>query len=402
MKVLLVNSVYGVGSTGKIVKDLYVELKSNGHLPIAVYGRGKVEEENIIKISTPLSVKIHALLSRLTGYNGAFSNKSAKRLIKLIENVKPDIVHLHNIHGYYINFYKLLRHLKKNNIPTILTMHDELMYTGNCAYAYDCLGYLNDCKMCNNIKEYPKSYIDTAAKQLVKKQYCFKDFNNLTIVTPSVWLKDKADNSLLKDIKKHVIYNGIDTINTFFNRDYLKAREKYNIKYDKIAIAVSDDFSDKRKGLDDIIKLAKKDSSIGYIIVGTDKNCNLNNVICIKRTENQEELSELYSMADVLVITSRADNLPTVCLEGIACGTPVVGYDVGGVAETAPCGLGGFAPLGDIEQLYKLMLEFIDKGRDKDFKVKLREYAEHNYSRQAMLASYMALYKELIGEDNTL
>jgi len=399
MRVLLLDVTCKSGSTGKIVYDLYTELNNNGHTAAIGYGRGAViNEPNIMKFSYNIEVYTHALLTRITGLTGCFSYFATRKLIKFIDEFKPDVVHLHEMHGYYVNISTLIKYLKKNKLKTIWTFHCEFMYTGKCGYAYECEKWKSECRRCPKIKEYPTSYLfDFTKKMFDAKKRMFDDFNNLIIVSTSQWLADRVKQSFLKDKEIVVIHNGIDTEAVFHTRKFEHLKKKHNITNEKIVLAVAPDIMCERKGGKYVLELAKKmeNENVKFILIGViDLNMKFeNNVIALGRTANQVELAEYYSMADVFVICSKKENFPTTCIESLACGTRIFGFDVGGTRETAPEGYGVFIEYGKIDALSEVIMAFLDGGVNIITKDECGLYGKHNYSKEIMVNEYTNIYK---------
>lgn len=396
MRILQINTLCKSGSTGKITYAIHKGLLKNEHESVVCYGRGTViEDPDIYKVSSVIGVNTHGLIARVSGVNGIASNAATHSVIKIIKKFNPDIVHLHNLHGYYVNMYKLLSYLKDNRIKTVWTLHDDYMFTGNCGGFYLCDKWHKGCGKCENIREYPKSLLfDFTKLQFKWKKRTFEGFDNLTLITPSEWLRDRVRQSFLKDKAVHIIHNGIDTEHTFYPRAYESLKRKHGIKDEKIVLSVMSDFLDEKKGGRYILELAERLylENIKLIIIGVNKPIKLpDNIITIARTENQEELASYYSMADVFVMTSQCENFPTVCLEALACGAPIVGFDTGGSKETTPNGLGYFVPFGDIKALGDKVLKLI-KENNGELSNKCSNYAKESYSEEKMINSYMKVY----------
>lgn len=396
MRVLLLDVNCKSGSTGKIIYDLYKQLNKNGHVAAIGYGRGPlVAEPNIIKFSSNIEVYIHAFLTRITGFTGCFSYFATRRLIKFMDKFKPDVVHLNDMHGYFVNILPLMKYLKKKNIKTVWTFHCEFMYTGKCGHSYKCNKWKTECENCPNLRDYPASFLlDFTKKMFNDKKDIFNGFNNLTIVSPSKWLADRVRQSFLKDKKIVIINNGIDTKNIFHPRQFEHLRKKHNITNEKIILAVAPDIMSEYKGGRKVLELAKKikNENVKIIIIGV-KELNEkfdDNVIALGRTENQIELAKYYSMADVFVICSKRENFPTTCIEAISCGTPVCGFDEGGTKETVPEKFGEFVLYDDLEALKQAVLSMLENKID--FKL-CEEYGYQMYSKEIMFNKYLQVYK---------
>ena len=388
MKVLLIDVNYKSGSTGKIVYDLKQELEKEGHEVLVCYGRGKkIKEKGVIRFAYDIETLTHAFLSRLMGLMGYFSYFSTKRLIKEIEKFKPDIVHIHETHSYFINYLSLISYLKEKNIKTVWTFHCEYMYTGNCGHAYDCEKWKKVCKNCPNIKRYPKSlFFDFTHKMFLDKKKAFEDFNNLIIVTPSQWLKDRVKMSFLKNKRIEVIHNGINT-EIFRPRDFTHLKIKHNIGNKKVILGVAPNIMSNEKGGKWIVKLAEGCLDLNYIfiLIGVE---NINekfpsNVITLGRTENQIELAEYYSLADIFIICSEKETFSMTCAEAISCGIPVIGFKSGAPETIFTDSI--FVNYGDIESLKEKIIKNKFNKNNKN---------NHKYSNTRMCQEYCNLYFE--------
>ena len=388
MKILLIDVNYKSGSTGKIVYDLKQELEKEGHKVLVCYGRGKkIEEKSVIKFADNIETLIHAFLSRLIGLMGYFSYFSTRRLIKEIEKFKPDVVHIHETHSYFLNHLPLIEYLKKKNIKTVWTFHCEYMYTGNCGHAYYCEKWKSICKNCPDIRRYPKSlFFDFTHKMFLGKKKAFEDFNNLTIVTPSQWLKDRVKESFCKEKRVEVIHNGVN-IEIFKPRDFSHLKKKHNIGNKKVILSVAPDIMSDRKGGKWVVKLAEECLNLDYIfiLIGVE---NINekfpsNVIALGRTENQIELAEYYSLADIFVICSEKETFSMTCAEAISCGTPVIGFKSGAPETIFTDSI--FVNYGDIESLKEKIIKNKFNKNNKN---------NHKYSNTRMCQEYCNLYFE--------
>lgn len=257
-KILLIDVNCKGSSTGKIVYDIYSKIRSNGNEAAICYGRGrKIREESIYKFGIDLETYLHAFIARITGLNGFFSVFSTLRLLTFIKRYKPDIIHIHELHAYFVNLKPLLQYIKKSGIKLIWTFHCEYMYTGKCGYAYECEKWKTECMNCPHIRDYPKSlFFDRTSYMFRKKKKLLKDLD-VIIVTPSQWLAERVRQSFLKDKPVYVINNGIDT-DIFHQSNDKRIRKILKIPLrHKIVLAVAPDIMDDRKGGRWILKMAK-------------------------------------------------------------------------------------------------------------------------------------------------
>lgn len=401
MKVLQVNVVYKNGSTGKIVNDIHNVLQENGIESIVCYGRGrKIKETNVYKTSSEILAKFNNVKSRITGiqYNGSYL--ASKKLINIIKSENPDIVHLHCLNGFFINIYKVIKFLKKHNIKTVLTLHAEFMYTGNCSHAYECEKWKIGCGLCPNIKRSTNSYlIDNTSKAWKMMKKSFEGFEDLAVVSVSPWLKSRAEESLILGDKKHsIVLNGIETSKIFNKCNYEYLKEKHKLSNEKIILHVTADFNSEYKGGKYIIDLAKRMKNIKFIIIGNkDKKIELpDNIIDIGIVDSQYELAKYYSMADLTVITSKRETFSMVCAESLACGTPVVGFKAGGPEQISLSKYSEFVDYGNISLLEKVIEKWIDKKKEFDNSIIFN--AKEKYSKEKMCNEYIKIYYELFKE----
>lgn len=343
MKVLMINSVCGIGSTGRICTDIAQELEKQGHEVKIAYGRDAYVPEQFrkyaVRIGSDFDVRMHGVKARLRDASGFGSKKATIKFISWVKEYNPDVIHLHNIHGYYINVEILFDYLKKCEKRIIWTLHDCWSFTGHCSYfeAVSCEKWQKGCSNCPQKEEYPKSKIDRSYKNWLKKKLLFSNVPNMHLVTPSEWLKRKVESSFLQEYPIRVIHNGIDL--EYFkerNADYLKKKYDLSDKYVILGVA---SVWDKRKGLDTFIKLSKIiDDNYRIVIIGaTQKQQKEFNkkIVSIDKTNDINGLVDWYNAADVFVNPTIEDNYPTTNLEAIACGTPVITFDTGGSPESA-------------------------------------------------------------------
>ena len=385
----MINSVCSIRSTGRICTDIANKLEQEGHECKIAYGRENVlseYEKYAHRITSPLEVKIDGVKSRLFDNAGLNSKRATKKFIKWVEKYDPDLIHLHNLHGYYINIEVLFEYIKRKNKPVIWTMHDCWAFTGHCSHfaRINCDKWLSGCHHCPKKKGYPSSvFLDNSKRNYHKKKAVFAGVENMTIVTPSKWLASLVEQSFFKGTKIQVINNGINT--DIFKPTQGNFREKYGLQNKKILLGVASAWSES-KGLYDFVKLSEKlDDNYKIVLVGlTESQCAElpTQILAITRTTNINELAEIYSTADLFINPTYGDTYPTVNLEAQACGTPVVTYKTGGSVESVPSG--NVVDTGDIEGLMSIVA-------NENLSIK-----EGDFSLKQMVNQYINLYKESI------
>lgn len=347
-KVLLVNTVVGTGSVGRLVEGLYHTLMASGYECLVAYGRGDAPADvRAYRIGTDTDVYIHGAMSRLFDRHGFYSRRATVDFIDMVKEYDPDIIHLHNVHGYYLNLDILFDYLRVCGKKIIWTLHDCWTFTGHCSHFeyIGCTKWINGCFKCEQLREYPKSFgTDNSAGNYEDKKLLFTGIDNLTIVTPSQWLKDKVEQSFLKEYPVVVVPTGIDlTQFTPHDENVSTGNLVFNIKNDlalrnkTILLGVANPWRD-RKGLVQFDMLSKtlSDKYVIILVGLDDKQMNgLNDgIIGIRKTDSIEELAALYSIADIYINLTLEDTFPTTNLEALACGTPVITYKAGGSPES--------------------------------------------------------------------
>lgn len=397
-KLLIINVTANSGSTGRIAEEIGQTAISNGFDTYFAYGRLARESKcKLIKIGKKLNVRLHGIESRLFDNHGFSSRIATKRFIKEIEKIKPDIINIHNLHGYYINVKILFEYLNKTNIPIVWTFHDCWPFTGHCSYfdRYNCTKWKTECHSCPNKHGYPSSLLLSRAKRnFYKKRKLFSNYKKTTIVTPSNWLSDITKQSFFKGKNIITINNGTDL--TTFKIVNGNKRLSLNLQNKKIVLGVASIW-DKRKGFDDFIRLNELLSDeYKIILVGLNKKqieTLPENIIGIERTESVHELAELYSMADVFVNPTYSDNFPTTNIEALACGTPVITYKTGGSPEAIDEMTGIVVEQGNINKL-KEAIESVAKDKAM-YTEKCRERAVNLYNKQDRFNDYINLFNSL-------
>jgi putative colanic acid biosynthesis glycosyltransferase len=386
MKIMYINVTYKQGSHGNMVSMLHQEMSKQGHDSFVLYGRGKKSiDHHVYKIASNIEIKLHALLTRLTGFHGFFSPFSTFKAKKLIRKIKPDIIHLHELHAYYINMDTIIKFINKKKIKTHFTFHSEMMYTGKCGFSFDCNKFEDTCHHCPLVKEYPKSILLDQVKPMhAWRKKAFDGFDTLHVISPSKWLINKYKRSFLKDVPITHKNNGIDE--TKFVKTYARPHKKKYI----LAVANKIDL-DPRKGFHDIKILASRllKHDIDVLVIGAVLKHTLlpPNMHVMKRTESQEELASYYQHAHVFVILSQIENQPLTVIEALISGTKVIGYDVGGIQEMAVDPYLKTVPYGKILDIERLIL-----SSDGIQSTEIQKYAFQRYSKEIFLKEHIALY----------
>lgn len=405
MKVLFINSMSGKGSTGRIVDSIAQLLIDNGHEAAIAYGLGSSVNPNAFKFGTKGEQFIHKVISHTFDMQGLGSQIATRKLIKYIEGFKPDIINLHTIHGNYLNYPALFKYLTTTNIEIVWTLHDCWSFTGHCPhFAYcGCEKWRTGCYKCPQLWMYPKSDFWDGSKRnyRIKKKF-FQSFpSRLHIVAVSNWLKNLSEQSILKNCTFSVFYNGID-LNSFrpFSKDeVIDVKNKYNVPDKKTFIAVAYPWS-KRKGLDDLVQLNDiiDHSNSCLIIVGLNDIQIATmppDIVAIPRTDNVEELAKLYSMSSALINPTYEDSFPTVNLEALACGTPVVTYKTGGSPEAITNDTGIVVNQGDIVGLAEALIQII--GSENNYTMyQCRLHAENHFNQNDSYIKYLDYFEELL------
>ena len=396
---LQINTVINSGSTGHIAEELGKLVMEKGWKSYIAYGRNPRPTNSIpIKIGTKLGVYSHVLLTRIFDRHGFGSYFATKKLIKNIKKIKPDIIHLHNIHGYYLNIEVLFTYLRTLDIPIIWTLHDCWSFTGHCSHytAVNCNKWKSSCFLCPQKKQYPKSLFDNSKKNYKDKKGLFTGLKNLTLVTPSIWLAEEVKKSFLKEYPVKVIHNGID-LNVF-----KPIEDKQNLisgtNKRKIILGVASVWND-RKGYKDFLALSKlltNDEEIVLIGV-TEKIIETlpSNIKGIKRTESKEELAEWYSKALVYFNASIEETFGMTCAEAQSCGTPIIVYNSTALPETISEKTGILVEPNNIEKVYDAIQEIKQKGKAY-YSTECRKRAEHLFEEKNNFSEYIDLYKTLI------
>ena len=363
MKILQINATCGVGSTGKICVAVSEQLSKKGIENYIFYSAGSSDYPLGIKYVNETAVKFQTLVSRSFGNYGFESKGITKRLIKELDKIKPDIVHIHNIHSHNCNFEMLFDYIRKKGIKAYWTFHDCWAFTAYCPH-FDMIGcdkWRTGCNKCPQRKQF-SWFFDRSAYLYNKKMAAIKGVN-LTIITPSKWLASLVKKSFFKDFPVKVINNGIDL--NIFKPTESNFKEKYALENKYIVLGVAFGWG-KRKGLDVFCELAKRFDGEKYkiVLVGTNDDIDKllpENIISIHRTANQTELAEIYTAADIFANPTREEVLGLVNLEALACGTPVVTFDTGGSPECIEETCGAVVEKNDIDGMYNEIIRICEQ-----------------------------------------
>ena len=343
MRYVQVNSV-AYGSTGAVMRQIHQERLALGDESWMLWGRGRAARDaHEFNYGTRMGTYVDAALTRLDGKAGLHSKAVTRRLLRTLDELDPHVVHLHNLHGYHLNYEMLFAWLAARNQCTYWTLHDCWAFTGHCAYftAVACGQWKEGCGVCQRcpqLREYPRTWCGrTCHENWQRKRAAFTQLppQSLTLVTPSQWLAELVGQSFLAAYPVHVRHNVIDQ--TIFRPVASSFRHDHGLAHKRIVLGVASPWTS-RKGLDDFLRLRERfDDEVAIALVGLSRSqlrALPAGILGLERTSSPEELARIYSAADVLFNPTREDNYPTVNLEAQACGTPVVTYDVGGCAET--------------------------------------------------------------------
>lgn len=403
---LQINTVVNTCSHGRIAEEIGQIALANGWKSFIAYGRNdRPSQSALIKIGSNYDIKFHGLQTRIFDRHGLGSKNATLTLVARIKEIKPDIIHLHNLHGYYINIEVLFNYLAAANIPVIWTLHDCWSMTGHCSH-FDFIGcdkWETKCFRCPQKNEYPASYgLDRSERNYMLKKKLFTSVNKMTIVPISQWLGEIVRHSFLKDYLVKVINNGID-ITIFKPLKNERIRFKYNIQGKFIILGAASKWS-VRKGFSDFIELSKiMDINCIIILVGLNAKQIKDlpqNIIGISRTENTKQLAEIYSTSDVFLNPTWEDSFPTTNLESLSCGTPVITYNTGGSKESIDSNTGFVIQKGNIHDII-MAIETIKKFGKKQYSEACRTRVLKMYNKDDRFRDYLNLYEHFLSMDKT-
>ena len=383
------------GSTGKIMMQVAALAKENGYETYQVYpgsAHGNKPVFGDLQICSQTANKIYQRICRYIGLNGCSAVLATLRILRKLRKVQPTVIQLHNLHHSYVNLPLLFRYIKKYEVPVVWTLHDCWSFTGHCPHFLyaGCDKWKTQCHHCSLYKQYPESAFDDSKRMYKLKKRWFTGVKNMTIVTPSQWLADLVKQSFLKEYPVQVINNGIDL--SVFKPIQSDIKNQYGIAPDeKLLLTVAYGWGSRKKGADVIFSLAKDlPKNYRIILVGAISGEIPENIIVIPRTNNQQELAALYTAADLFVMPSREENYPTVVMEAIACGTPVIMYDAGGGKEIITEKTGMSVPCDDYQALYNGIIEICN---DSPYMMQDCLERAKSFDKNQKYEEYLALYK---------
>lgn len=401
MKIVQING--GVfGSTGKIMFSI-ADLcdKENFDImcasPITSTNKNREPRRAYYKIGSYNKRRANVLLDMVTGKQNGYAVCETKKLISEMKRFSPDIIHLHNIHGGFVNLKLLFKYIEQSGARVIWTLHDCWAFTGHCTH-FDMIGcnkWLTECYACPQYKTYPINLFDNARATYQKKKTLFTSVKDMTIVTPSRWLASLAEQSFLKEYPIKVINNGIDL--DIFKPTESDVKKKLGIEKKKMVLGIAFGWG-YAKGLDVFVELSKRlPENYAVVLVGTDESTDKQlppNIISIHRTQDQRELAQIYSAADVFVNPTRQENFPTVNMEALACGTPVVTFKTGGSHEIVDDSCGRVVEKEDIDRMEKEILLVCEENILSWESCVKRSLL---YNEKELFAEYIKLYKSVYG-----
>lgn len=402
IKILQINVDADIGSNGGIARDIGSLVAQHGWESYIAYGRNVLPNQHstLIKIGNKFDIYLHALQARVFDNSGLGSFYTTKKFLKIIDEINPNIVHLHNIHGYYVNYRLLVSYLKHKNIPIVWTLHDCWPFTGHCAYfdMVDCEKWKTNCYNCQLMKYYPKSlFFDRSNDNYVIKRELFTSLSNLTIVTVSKWLGSLVSESFLSKYPLEIIYNGVDT--DIFKYKENDIKNKLGIVGKKVLLAVAANWTTE-KGLLDYYKLSDLISNdYKIVLLGLNdqqlKECPLS-IIGIKKTSNISELVDYYSMSDIVLNLSYQETFGMTTIEGMACGAPVITGNKTASPELLSEDTGCIVEPGNIPQVLSA-IEYIEKkGGRVEYASKCRTRVLRFFDKNENYMLYYNLYNKLL------
>ncbi len=400
-RLVLINAACNTGSTGHIAEAIGLLAQQEGWDVLYAHGGRYVCPSSLptVQVQSRMGDYVHYLFSLLTGHHGCFSTFATRRLIRRLRRFRPDIVHLHNIHGYYLDYRLLFDYLHEADIPVLWTWHDCWAFTGHCAYYATetgvCLAWQTGCGHCPKLSDYPRALCDGSAADYRAKKQLFTSLRRLTVVPVSHWMEQNARQSFLQAVPTVVIPNGID-LQVFYPRtDRAALRTRWGVRTDKyILLGVAAQWN-ARKGYADMLSLAAMEECQVVLVGLTRRQLQTlpAGVVGIEHTENAAQLAELYSLADLFVNPTYSDTFPTTHLEALACGTPVLTYASDGAPEALTPEVGAVVERGNRQALQRAVRRLQAQPLDRSV---CADYARARFDRDECFRAYIQLYDRLL------
>lgn len=404
--ILQINTVVNSGSVGRIAEQIGQKIKAEGWNSWIAYGRGnQPSESELLKIGSIRDVYLHGIRSRLSDNHGLSSMSATRNFIDQVKVLKPDLVHLHNIHGYYLHYPLLFNYLSTTNIPIVWTLHDCWPFTGHCTHfsVISCNKWERECYCCEQLRTYPISLLaDRSARNYHDKKQAFTSVSQMTLVPVSQWMSNLVKRSFLGNYSVQTIYNGVDTT-IFTPTDSRRiVSEQYEIAANQFLILGVANVWTPHKGLNDFIALRKiLPPTCHLLLVGlSSKQISRlpEGITGVAHTENVQQLADLYAAADLFINPTWEDNFPTTNLEALASGTPVATYRTGGSIEAVNEATGFIVEQGDISGLLSVICTVQTKGK-VSYTAACRQRALTRFDKQDRYIEYIQLYKKLLNQE---
>jgi len=394
MKVLMINTERTRGGAARMATTLIEDMNiGDGEVLATLIHCGDNEvSPGFIGIKRPHAYYLNILQTRLLGNHRIYDFGVSDQILKYIANNKIDVIHLHNLHGYYLNFVNLLRNIR--DMPIVWTWHDMWGATGRCGFSMECDKWISVCKTCNHMDYYPKVWIDNAESEYFIKSKLISDCKNLHIVSPSGWLRDIAIKRGIEPEYTHLIPNPVD-LSKYSPQNKSEAKRTLGLSNSPVALFVAHNCNDERKRYYDFEQVVSA-ANIKGVVVGVPPEHKNPDLIYLGKYTEAEKLAVAYSASDVFVITSQSDNYPNTVIESMACGTPVFGYKIGGIPSQMPVQWDGLVDYLDIRALAtNIAVYFNGKNTDK-WQASVREHAVKNWDPIRVAQRYVELYKAII------
>lgn len=401
MKIIQINTVANSGSTGRITEQIGQQIIAAGHESYIAFGRRSLPSTSeLISLNDQKGQALHLLKTRLFDRHGFGSQGATRQLLGALDRLQPDIIHVHNLHGYYLHIGLLFEYLKAKQIPVVFTLHDCWTFTGHCSHfeSAGCYKWQTECHQCPNIKKYPSSWgMDQSTRNFRDKKRLLTGLQNAVIVTPSNWLKKHVEASFLEEYPVQTIYNGIDL--SVFQPNIPLNRAQYGIPdHATIVLGVASTWGPS-KGLADFIQLrGLLPETFQIVLVGLTPEQIQSlppGMTGIHRTENTRDLAALYGAAAVLVNPTYADNFPSVNIEALACGTPVVTYETGGSPEAVLHPQSKVVEKGNYRALAEAIVS-IGHSLSLQDRMECRAVAGQYFDQNKQFQQYITLYQTVL------